>query len=83
MAGSPVRRYCLTGCGSFLSKSCRARARRWETAFNALDAGDYAGVWLAVSPAVAVGAAIDVGFDLLFRLATNSGPPVQSPPVNL
>ena len=52
---------------------------RWETLFNALDADDGAGVWLAASPALAVGAAPVVGVSLLYKLATGSGLPVRRP----
>jgi len=47
--------------------------------FNALDAGDGAGAWLAASPAVARGAAPVVAASLLCKLVTGGGLPVRSP----
>ncbi len=56
-----------------------ARGGRWEVLFNALDAGDGAGAWLAASPAVARGAAPVVAASLLCKLVTGGGLPVRSP----
>ncbi|KAK9845753.1 hypothetical protein WJX81_001436 [Elliptochloris bilobata] len=60
---------------SLLRPSSRVPTNRWETLFNALDAGDGAGVWLAASPVVAYGAAPIVAASLLCKLATGSGLP--------